>query len=183
MTVFVQQSAKAREALSQYIARHPVSLIYIPAQGKIIYQAKYNQYKPSAILRMWREHQAPQRGEIHRPPHRAHSGQAQESDPVLRHLFQGPVDRFAKEVKGKARMDGNLDKFGFSMKRSEYPASGAAEPSGDPVETITRQQAKSAWERMIRKVYEADAYPGGDHQPAEDSENCGASTAQQGTSF
>ena len=30
------------------------------------------------------------------------------------------------------------------------------EASGDSVETITRQQAKSAWARMIRKVYEVD---------------------------
>jgi hypothetical protein len=38
---------KAREGLSRYISRHPVSLkknIYVPAQGKIIYRTKYNQY-------------------------------------------------------------------------------------------------------------------------------------------
>ena len=36
------------------------------------------------------------------------------------------------------------------------PNDSADEVPDDPVETITRQQAKSTWARMIQKVYEVD---------------------------
>ena len=41
------QDQKARTGLSQYIARHPVSLnkiIYIPEKAKVLYKTKYNDY-------------------------------------------------------------------------------------------------------------------------------------------
>ena len=41
------QDQKARSGLSQYIARHPVSLnklIYIPEKAKVLYKTKYNDY-------------------------------------------------------------------------------------------------------------------------------------------
>jgi len=59
---------------------------------------------------------------------------------------------YSSRSKGKARADGNLDKFGFGMSLDN---SREKEPS-DSMETITRQQAKSAWARMIQKVYEVD---------------------------
>ena len=42
------------------------------------------------------------------------------------------------------------------MKSSEEPASGSAEASSVPGETITQLQAKSTWARMIQKVYGVD---------------------------
>ncbi len=41
------QDQKARTGLSQYIARHPVSLnkiIYIPEKAQVLYKTKYNDY-------------------------------------------------------------------------------------------------------------------------------------------
>lgn len=60
---------------------------------------------------------------------------------------------YSSRSKGKARVDGSLDKFGFGMGKKDEPAPGSP---GNLVETISRRQARSAWARMIRKVYEAD---------------------------
>ena len=132
---------KAREALSEYIARHPVSLkkiIYIPAQGKVIYRTKYNQYFGENI-KLLTAVEFIALLTAHIPDKHKH---------LIRYY-----GLYSSRSKGKARVDGSLDKFGFGMKRPDDPAAGA---SSEPVETISRQQAKSAWARMIQKVYEVD---------------------------
>ncbi|MBA7624793.1 hypothetical protein ES703_32206 [subsurface metagenome] len=43
----IRKQIKNQNRLSQYIARHPVSLnkiIYIPEKGKVLYKTKYNDY-------------------------------------------------------------------------------------------------------------------------------------------
>ena len=42
------------------------------------------------------------------------------------------------------------------MVQDEEPDYSVDEAPGDSVKTISRQQAKSAWARMIQKVYEVD---------------------------
>jgi len=59
---------------------------------------------------------------------------------------------YSSRSKGKAREDGSLDKFGFGMS----PDNSVEKEPANSMETITRQQAKSAWARMIQKVYEVD---------------------------
>jgi len=132
---------KAREALSEYISRHPVSLrkiIYVPAQGKIIYRTKYNQYFGENI-KLLSAVEFIALLTAHIPDKHKH---------LIRYY-----GIYSSRSKGKARADGSLVKFGFGMGKKDKPAPGSP---GNPAETITRQQAKSAWARMIRKVYEVD---------------------------
>ena len=137
----VADDHKAREGLAQYISRHPVSLkkiIYVPAQGKVIYKTKYNQYFGENI-KLITAVDFIALLTAHIPEKHKH---------LIRYY-----GIYSSRTKGKAREDGSLDKFGFGMKGTDESDE---EASGDSVETITRQQAKSAWARMIRKVYEVD---------------------------
>jgi hypothetical protein len=132
---------KAREGLSQSISRHPVSLkkiIYIPAQGKIIYRTKYNQcFGENIKLLTAVEFIALLKAHI--PDKHKH---------LIRYY-----GIYSSRSKGKARADGSLDTFGFGMGKKDEPAPGSPD---SPAETITRRQARSAWARMIQKVYEVD---------------------------
>jgi len=132
--------------LAQYISRHPVSLkkiIYVPAQGKVIYKTRYNSYFGENI-KLFTAVEFIALLTAHIPDKHKH---------LIRYY-----GIYSSRGKGKAREDGSLDKFGFGMKS---PDNSVDETSGDPVETITREQAKSAWARMIQKVYEVDllVYP------------------------
>jgi hypothetical protein len=132
---------KAREALSQYIARHPVSLkkiIYVPAQGKVIYRTRYNSYFGENI-KLLTAVEFIALLTAHIPDKHKH---------LIRYY-----GIYSSRGKGKARQDGSLDKYGFGMGKKDEPAPGYPDSS---VETITRREVKSAWARMIKKVYETD---------------------------
>ena len=150
---------KARESLSQYIARHPVSLkklIYIPAKAKVLYKTKYNAYFGENIKLMTAVEFIVLLT-VHIPAKRKH---------LIR--YYGIYSSRSKGLSacghaqaGKARKDGNLKKYGFGIKEAETHQEKAEK---NPVETLSGKQAKSTWARLmvrqcspqVQKVYEVD---------------------------
>jgi len=56
---------------------------------------------------------------------------------------------YSSRSKGKTRQDGSLEKFGFGMGK-EVPTSDT--PEKNPVEIVSKKQAKSSWARLMVRL-------------------------------
>jgi len=137
------QDQKARSGLSQYIARHPVSLnkiIYIPEKAKILYKTKYNDYFGENI-QLFTATDFIAELTMHIPPKHKH---------LIRYY-----GFYSSRSRGKATKDGSLDKFGWGARSEEEPKK---EQEENPVETLSEKKPKQTWARLIKKVFEVDPW-------------------------
>ncbi len=135
------QDQKARTGLSQYIARHPVSLnkiIYIPEKAQVLYKTKYNDYFGENI-QLFTATDFIAELTMHIPRKHKH---------LIRYY-----GIYSSRSRGKARKDGSLDKFGWGARSEEEPKK---EPEENPVETLSEKKSKQTWARLIKKVFEVD---------------------------
>jgi hypothetical protein len=135
------QDQKARTGLSQYIARHPVSLnkiICIPEKAQVLYKTKYNDYFGENI-QLFTATDFIAELTMHIPPKHKH---------LIRYY-----GLYSSRSRGKARKDGSLDKFGWGAGSEEEPRK---EPEDNPVETLSEKKSKQTWARLIKKVCEVD---------------------------
>ncbi len=134
---------KARTGLSQYIARHPVSLnkiIYNPEKGKVLYKTKYNDYFGENI-QLFTATDFIGALTQHIPPKHKN---------LIRYY-----GIYSSRSKGKARKDGSLDKFGWGTRSEEKPQKN---PEENPFVTLSEKKFKQTWARLIKKVFEVDPF-------------------------
>ncbi len=135
-------SKVARVNLSQYIARHPVSLkkiFYVKENGTVIYRTKYNEYWGENI-KLFKAIDFIAELTRHIPPKHKH---------LIRYY-----GLYSSRTKGKANKDGSLAQFGYKSKTAE-DVKHEQSPEGN-TETASNKASRQSWARLIQKVYEID---------------------------
>jgi hypothetical protein len=133
-------SKAARVNLSQYIARHPVSLkkiFYVKENGTVIYRTKYNEYWGENI-KVFKAADFIAELTIHIPPKHKH---------LIRYY-----GLYSSRTRGKANKDGSLAKYGYISTPQETPG----QDSNIEMENVSNKASRRSWARLIQKVYEVD---------------------------
>ena len=129
--------AKARENVSQYIARHPVSLkkiLYEPTKGRVIYHTKYNDYFKENV-KIFEATDFIAELTQHIPPKHKH---------YIRYY-----GLYSSRGKGKTRAEGKLNHLlpsGFGKEKVVSIVSTADD-------TLSKKMQRSVWARLIQKVF------------------------------
>jgi len=133
---------QARENISQYITRHPLSLkkiLYEPTKGRIIYHTKYNDYFKENT-KMFEACDFIAELTQHIPPKHKH---------YIRYY-----GLYSSRGKGKTRAEGKLTHLlpsGFVQEKAVPIAS-----TDNTVDTPGKKKQRSVWARLIQKVFEVD---------------------------
>ena len=133
-------SKAARVNLSQYIARHPVSLkkiFYVKENGTVIYRTKYNEYWGENI-KVFKAVDFIAELTQHIPPKHKH---------LIRYY-----GLYSSRTKGKAVKDGSLAKYGYRAR----PKKTTEKLPDIEMQSVTNKAARRSWARLIQKVYEVD---------------------------
>jgi len=127
---------KARENVSQYIARHPVSLkkiLYEPTKGRVIYHTKYNDYFKENV-KVFEATDFIAELTQHIPPRNKH---------YIRYY-----GLYSSRGKGKVRAEGKLNHFlPNGVKGKQVPMVSSED------DTPWKKKQKSVWARLVQKVF------------------------------